>query len=83
LRVKEPELARPFKVPGGVWGSVVVGVGPVALIAFALWAARGERVVGLPSLGFAAIVAAVGPVVYFAAQMTRKGRLTATPSVMR
>jgi hypothetical protein len=53
-------------VPGGVWGAVAVGVGPVALIAFALWAARGERVVGLPSLVFAAIVAAVGPVVYFA-----------------
>jgi hypothetical protein len=81
--VKEPELARPFKVPGGVWGAVGVGVGPVGLIAFALWAARGERVAGLPSLGFAAIVAAVGPVVYFAARVMRKGRLAATPSVMR
>jgi amino acid transporter len=83
LRVKEPELVRPFKVPGGVWGAVAVGVGPVALIAFALWAARGERVAGLPSLGFAAIVAAAGPVVYFAARVMRKGRLAATPSVMR
>jgi amino acid transporter len=83
LRVKEPELARPFKVPGGVWGAVGMGVGPVGLIAFALWAARGERVAGLPSLGFAAIVAAVGPVVYLAARMTRKGRRAATPPVMR
>ena len=73
LRVKEPELARPFKVPGGVWGAVAVGVGPVALIAFALWAARGERMVGLPSLGFAAIVAAAGPVVYFVARRLRTG----------
>ena len=83
LRVKEPELARPFKVPGGVWGAVGMGVGPVGLIAFALWAARGERVAGLPSLGFAAIVAAAGPVVYFANRMMRKGRLAATPSAMR
>jgi len=83
LRVKEPGLARPFKVPGGVWGVVGMGVGPVALIAFALWAARGERVAGLPSLGFAAIVAAAGPVVYFAARGMRKGRLAATPSGMR
>ncbi|MGF7179202.1 APC family permease [Tunturiibacter psychrotolerans] len=83
LRVKEPGLARPFKVPGGVWGAVGMGVGPVALIAFALWAARGERVAGLPSLGFAAIVAAAGPVVYFVARGMRKGRLAATPSVMR
>ncbi|WP_158944719.1 APC family permease [Granulicella sp. S190] len=75
LRVKEPELARPFKVPGGVWGSVGMGVGPGVLIAFALWAARGERVAGLPALGFAGIVAAAGPVVYLAARMVRRGRL--------
>jgi amino acid transporter len=68
LRVKEPELVRPFKVPGGLWGAVAVGVGPTLLIAFALWAARGERVAGLPALGFAAIVAAAGPVVYLGAR---------------
>ena len=72
LRVKEPALARPFKVPGGVWGAVGMGVGPVVLIVFALWAARGERVAGLPALEFAAIVAAAGPVVYLAARMMKK-----------
>jgi amino acid transporter len=71
LRVKEPELPRPFKVPGGVWGAVGMGVGPALLIAFALWAARGERVAGLPALGFAAMVAAAGPLVYLIAR-TRK-----------
>jgi len=40
-------------------------VGPTLLIAFAMWAARGERLAGLPALGFAAIVAAAGPVVYW------------------
>lgn len=68
LRVKEPGLLRPFKVPGGFWGAVAVGVGPTLLIAFALWAARGERVAGLPALGFAAIVAVAGPVVYLGAR---------------
>lgn len=75
LRVKEPGLARPFRVPGGVWGAVGMGVGPGVLIAFALWAARGERVAGLPALEFAGIVATAGPVVYLAARMVRKGRL--------
>jgi amino acid transporter len=65
LRVKEPGLARPFRVPGGLWGAVAVGVGPTLLIAFAMWAARGERLAGLPALGFAGIVAAAGPVVYW------------------
>ncbi|WP_353073266.1 APC family permease [Tunturiibacter gelidoferens] len=77
LRVKEPGLARPFRVPGGVWGAVGMGVGPGVLIAFALWAARGERVAGLPALEFAGIVAAAGPVVYWAARMVRRGHLGA------
>jgi amino acid transporter len=74
LRVKEPELARPFKVPGGLWGAVGMGVGPAALIGFALWAARGERVLGLPALGFAAMVAAAGPLVYLVVRATRMRR---------
>ncbi len=69
LRVKEPGLMRPFRVPGGLWGAVAVGIGPTLLIAFALWAARGERLAGLPALGFAAIVALAGPVIYFLARM--------------
>jgi amino acid transporter len=71
LRVKEPELVRPFRIPGGVWGAIAMGVGPTLLIGFALWAARGERVAGLPALGFAAIIAAAGPVVYLAARTMR------------
>jgi amino acid transporter len=72
LRVKEPGLVRPFRVPGGLWGAVACGVGPTLLIAFALWAARGERVAGLPALGFAAIVAVAGPLVYLVARAMRQ-----------
>jgi amino acid transporter len=72
LRVKEPALARPFRIPGGLWGVVAMGVAPTLLIGFALWAARGERVAGLPALGFAAIVAATGPVVYLLARTMQK-----------
>jgi amino acid transporter len=78
LRVKEPELVRPFKVPGGLWGAVAVGVGPTLLIAFALWAARGERVAGLPALGFAAIVAAAGPMAYLGARSAMQMRSKTT-----
>ncbi|HTC74254.1 MAG TPA: APC family permease [Edaphobacter sp.] len=74
LRVKEPELARPFRVPGGLWGAVTMGVGPTLLIGFALWAARGERVAGLPALGFAAIVAMAGPLVYVVARWGQQRR---------
>ena len=68
LRVKLPEMVRPFRVPGGIYGAVAVGVGPAALIGFALWAARGERVAGIPALAFSALVAAGGPLVYLLAR---------------
>ncbi len=67
LRVKEPELVRPFRVPGGMAGAVMAGVGPAVLIAFAMFAAKGERMAGMPALGFAALLAAVGPAVYLLA----------------
>jgi amino acid transporter len=72
LRVKEPELVRPFRVPGGLWAAVTMGVGPTLLIGFAMWAARGERVAGLPALGFATMVAVAGPLVYVGARAVRR-----------
>jgi amino acid transporter len=74
LRVREPNLHRPFRVPGGVAVSALCGVGPAALIAFALYAARDERVGPLPALVFAFLVAAGGPVVYFAVRLCKKNR---------
>jgi amino acid transporter len=74
LRLREPALARPFRVPGGIWGAIGVGVGPAALIGYALWAARAERVAGVPALGFAALVGAAGPVIYGLARWGERRR---------
>jgi len=41
LRVTEPSLPRPFKVPGGMLGAIAVGVLPMLLLVFSI--ARGER----------------------------------------
>jgi len=72
LRVRQPKLHRPFKIPGGLATAVIVGIGPVLLIAFSLWAAREERVAGLPALAFAAVVAALGPIVYIFARRSSR-----------
>lgn len=64
LRVREPDLARPFRVPGGTPGAIAAGIFPALLIAFALWAARNETMAGMPSLLFAALLAAAGPLLY-------------------
>jgi amino acid transporter len=64
LRVREPGLERPFRIPGGLPVAVAAGVGPAVLIGFALYAARDERVGPLPALGLAAIVGAAGPLAW-------------------
>jgi amino acid transporter len=64
LRLRQPALRRPFRIPGGLTTAVLAGVGPALLIAFALVAARSQRVGPLPALVFAALVAAVGPLAY-------------------
>jgi amino acid transporter len=76
LRYREPALTRPFRVPGGMKGVVAVGIFPALLIAFSLWAARNEKVLGLPALVFAAIVGIAGALLYPLTKLIR----TNTPS---
>jgi amino acid transporter len=64
LRRREPELARPFRVPGGMAGAIAVGVGPTLLIAYAMYTARDEEIADMNALLFAAIVGAAGVLVY-------------------
>jgi amino acid transporter len=73
LRRREPELVRPFRVPGGTAGAVAVGVGPALLIGYAIYSARGESVAGLNALLFAALIAVAGAVVYGAIRLLRRG----------
>ena len=70
LRMREPQLARPFRIPGGVAGTILAGIGPAVLIVFAMYAARAEHVGAMPALGFAAAVVALGPLLYVLAKRT-------------
>jgi amino acid transporter len=72
LRLREPALARPFRVPGGLSGAIAAGAGPTLLIAFAIWAARDERIIGMNALLFAALVGLAGPVIYFIGASARR-----------
>lgn len=64
LRRREPDLARPFRVPGPAWVAALLGSGPVALVLFALWAARHEHVGRMPASLFALVIAACGVPLY-------------------
>ncbi len=66
LRIREPNLARPFKA-GNFAVACLLGVGPAALIGYALYASRDEKLIGTTSaLLFAVGVSLLGPLLYWA-----------------
>jgi amino acid transporter len=67
LRIREPHLARPFRVPGGMPGAVVAGALPTALLALALVHSDHEQVLGMNGLLFGLLIIVGGFVVYWAA----------------
>jgi amino acid transporter len=64
LRVREPELKRPFRVPGGILGAIAVGIPPILLLGFAIIRSEHEVVLGMSSFLFALIVIGAGVVAY-------------------
>ena len=64
LRMREPNLERPFRVPGGTAGAALLGLAPLALLGLALWDCRLEPVGPLSSLSLGALLMGLGPVVY-------------------
>ncbi|WP_263411185.1 APC family permease [Terriglobus tenax] len=79
LRLREPHMIRPFKVPGGLVGAITLGLGPAVLIAFALWAARDEQAYGISAALFSVLIAAIGPLLYWV--LARKRRNPDAPVV--
>jgi amino acid transporter len=81
LRIREPELPRPFKA-GNLAFACSLAVGPAALIAFALYASRNEKLMGsISALLFATCVAALGPALYwFTALPLARRRTAAAPA---
>ena len=77
LRIREPKLARPFRA-GNLVFAVSLGIGPGALIGYALYASRDDRIMGsISALLFAAGAALLGPVLYWITAVPRVRRLAA------
>ncbi|HVP54931.1 MAG TPA: APC family permease [Candidatus Eisenbacteria bacterium] len=64
LRAKEPNLPRPFKVPGGIFGAVVVGFVPMLLLGFCVLRSDHERIMGMNSRIFGSLLILSGFVAY-------------------
>jgi amino acid transporter len=64
LRIREPELVRPFRVPGGMFGAIAVGICPMLLLGFSIMRAQTEQVLGMSSFAFGVILIVAGFVLY-------------------
>jgi amino acid transporter len=65
LRLREPDLVRPFRVPGGTRMAIALGIAPALLIFFTIWAARGDHLAAhVPAIALGAIIAVIGPLLY-------------------
>ena len=72
LRIREPNLARPYRVPGGTVGALLIGLPPLGLIIMAL-VRNGREIVGSTNeLVIGAAVIAAGVLFYFLSGLFHK-----------
>jgi len=64
LRIREPQLRREFRVPGGLPGAVLAGVFPLALLLMSLVKSASETVLHMNGLVFGALMIASGFAAY-------------------
>ena len=74
LRIREPEIDRPYRVPGGLAGAIAIGIGPLALLALTVVRNQAEPVGPINSLEFGALLIALGFVAYAAGNSARRRR---------
>ena len=64
LRIREPELARPFKIPGGTAGATLTAAAPCLLLVLAAVLNRHEKIGEIGAATLAAVVAILGAALY-------------------
>ncbi|MFZ0466867.1 MAG: amino acid permease, partial [Candidatus Acidiferrales bacterium] len=74
LRLREPDLPRPYRVPGGLLGTILIGIPPLALMIAAVVRNRTEAIGSESSLTVALVLIALGPALYFLSRPRGAGR---------
>jgi amino acid transporter len=75
LRIREPQLARPFRVPGGVLGTIFIGLPPLALMIVAVVRNRSEFVGDTNGLVIGLIIIAAGVLFYFLSRFLQRKKV--------
>ena len=65
LRVREPGLTRPYRVPGGTVGAVLIGLPPLGLMIAALVRNSSEVIGSTSELAIGLMIIAAGVIAYF------------------
>ena len=72
LRVREPDLHRPYRVPGGMFGAVAIGIPPLVLLILTAVRNKIEPVGPINALEFGALLVLAGVAVYYLSPHSRK-----------
>jgi amino acid transporter len=72
LRVREPQLARPYRVPGGIAGTVFIGLPPLVLMIAAVVRNGRELAGNTNQLAIGIAVVAAGAILYFASRLVAR-----------
>jgi amino acid transporter len=65
LRIREPHLQRPYRVPGGLFGAAAIGAPPLALLILTVMRNRAEPVGPINALQLGGLLIALGVAAYF------------------
>jgi amino acid transporter len=66
LRIREPQLRRAFRVPGGMAGAISCGLFPLALLLLAIVESEHESILGINGLVFGVFIILAGFALYLA-----------------
>jgi amino acid transporter len=82
LRIREPQLKRDFRVPGGLAGAISCGIFPLALMTLAMVESEHETVLGINGLLFGGLMIAAGFILYLSTKPLRRSVIApaATPN---
>jgi amino acid transporter len=72
LRIREPRLHRPYRVPGGMFGAVAVGIPPLVLLVLTAVRNKIEPVGPINALELGALLVLAGVLIYYLSPRARK-----------
>ena len=83
LRIREPGLQRPYRVPGGLAGAIALGVAPLALLLLTVVRNHEEAIGPISALQLAGMLIAAGGLAYVVSERLRPKSSPSASSVPR